>query len=99
MVQEAWLLMGKAQFYQSDFLAAISTFSYIKTHFDDNKDVCVEASLWEARSFAELGWYYEAEEALKRIDEKTFTHNTNEIFVLVKSDLLLKQGLLFTSLH
>ena len=93
MVQEAWLLMGKAQFYQSDFLAAISTFSYVKTHFDDNKDVCVEASLWEARSFAELGWYYEAEEALKRIDEKTFTHSTNEIFVLVKSDLLLKQGL------
>ncbi len=93
MVQEAWLLMGKAQFYQSDFLAAISTFSYVKIHFDDNKDVCVEASLWEARSFAELGWYYEAEEALKRIDEKTFTHNTNEIFVLVKSDLLLKQGL------
>lgn len=93
MVQEAWLLMGKAQFYQSDFLAAVSTFSYIKRHFDDNKDVCVEASLWEARSFAELGWYYEAEESLKRIDEKTFSHNTNEIFVLVKSDLLLKQGL------
>lgn len=93
MVQEAWLLMGKAQFYQSDFLAAISTFSYVKTHFQDNKDVCVEASLWQARAFAELGWYYEAEEALKRIDEKTFSHNTNEIFVLVKSDLLLKQGL------
>lgn len=92
MVQQAWLLMGKAQFYQSDFLAAVSTFSYIKRHFDDNKDVCVEASLWEARTFAELGWYYEAEESLKRIDEKTFTHHTNEIFVLVKSDLLLKQG-------
>ena len=93
MVQEAWLLMGKAQFYQSDLLAAVSTFSYIKHHFDDNKDVAVEASLWEARTFAELGWYYEAEEALKRIDEKTFSHRTNEIFVLVKSDLLLKQGL------
>ena len=93
MVQEAWLLMGKAQFYQSDFMAALSTFSYIKLHFDDNKEVCVEASLWEARTFAELGWYYEAEETLKRIDEKTFTHRTNEIFVLVKSDLLLKQGL------
>ena len=93
MVQEAWLLMGKAQFYQSDFMAALSTFSYIKQHFKDNKDVCVEASLWEARTFAELGWYYEAEESLKRIDEKTFSHETNEIFVLVKSDLLLKQGL------
>lgn len=93
MVQEAWLLMGKAQFYQSDFLAAVSTFSYIKRHYDDNKDVCVEASLWEARTFAELGWYYEAEESLKRIDEKTFSHYTNEIFVLVKSDLLLKQRL------
>lgn len=92
MVQEAWLLMGKAQFYQSDFLAAISTFSYIKRHFDDNKNVCVEASLWEARAYSELGWFYESEECLKRIDEKTFSHNTNKIFVLVKSDLLLKQG-------
>lgn len=91
MVQEAWLLMGKAQFYQSDFMAALSTFAYVKQHFDDNKDVCVEASLWEARTFAELGWFYEAEETLKRIDEKTFTYRTNEIFVLVKSDLLLKQ--------
>lgn len=93
MVQEAWLLMGKAQFYQSDFLAAVSTFAYVKRHFDDNQDVAVEAALWEARTFAELGWYYEAEESLKRIDEKTFTHRTNEIFVLVKSDLLLKQRL------
>ena len=91
MVQKAWLLMGKAQFYQSDFLAAISTFSYSKRHFKDNNDVCVEASLWEARTYAELGWYYEAEESLRRIDEKTFTYKTNEIFVLVKSDLLLKQ--------
>ena len=91
MVQRAWLLMGKAQFYQSDFLAAISTFSYSKRHFKDNNDVCVEASLWEARTYAELGWYYEAEESLRRIDEKTFTYKTNEIFVLVKSDLLLKQ--------
>ena len=93
MVQEAWLLMGKAQYYQSDFMAALSTFSYIKQHFKDNKDVCVEASLWEARTFTELGWYYEAEETLKRIDEKTFSHHTNEIFVLVKSNLLLRQGL------
>ena len=93
MVQKAWLLMGKAQFYQSDFLAAISTFSYSKRHFKDNNDVCVEASLWEARTYAELGWYYEAEESLRRIDEKTFTYKTNEIFVLVKSDLLLKQKL------
>ena len=91
MVQRAWLLMGKAQFYQSEFLAAISTFSYSKRHFKDNNDVCVEASLWEARTYAELGWYYEAEESLRRIDEKTFTYKTNEIFVLVKSDLLLKQ--------
>lgn len=93
MAQKAWLLMGKAQFYQSDFLAAISTFSYSKRHFKDNNDVCVEASLWEARTYAELGWYYEAEESLRRIDEKTFTYKTNEIFVLVKSDLLLKQKL------
>ena len=45
MVQEAWLLMGKAQFYKLDFLAANATFAYVIKHFKDNKDVCTEATL------------------------------------------------------
>ena len=91
MVQEAWLLMGKAQFYKLDFLAANATFSYITKHFKDNKDVFTEATLWTARAYAEMGWYYEAEDVLNKMNEKTFTPKTNQLFVCVKADLLLKQ--------
>ncbi|MBQ2026211.1 MAG: tetratricopeptide repeat protein [Paludibacteraceae bacterium] len=92
MVQEAWLLMGKAQFYQLDFVAANATFSYVSRHFDDNRDVATSAQLWNARSYAEMGWFYEAEEVLKRMDEKAFTPKTSQEYVLVMADLLLKQG-------
>lgn len=91
MVQEAWLLMGKAQFYKLDFTAAGSTFAYIARHFSDNKDVYTEAKLWSARSFSELQWYYEAEDVLNQMNEKTFSPKTNQQYVLVKADLLLKQ--------
>lgn len=91
MVQEAWLLMGKAQFYQLDFVAANATFAYVARHFDDNKDVAAQAQLWGARSYAEMGWFYEAEDLLKRMDEKSFTPQINKLYVRVMADLLLKQ--------
>ena len=91
-VQEAWLLMGIAQFYQLDFLAANATFTYVIRHFADNKDVFTKANLWMARSYAEMQWYYEAEDVLGKMNEKTFNAKTNAEFVLVKADLLLKQG-------
>lgn len=92
MVQEAWLLMGKAQFYQLDFVAANATFSYVARHFDDNRDVAAQAQLWNARSYAEMGWFYEAEEVLKRMDEKSFTPQISQEYVRIMADLLLKQG-------
>lgn len=91
MVQQAWLLMGKAQFYQLDFVAANATFAYVMRHFDDNKEVAAEAQLWAARSYAEMQWYYEAEDLLKRMDEKSFTPQISRIYVLVMADLLLKR--------
>lgn len=91
MVQEAWLLMGKAQFYQLDFVAANATLAYVVRHFDDNKAVAAEAQLWGARSYAEMGWYYEAEDLLKRMDEKSFTPQITQLYVRVMADLLLKQ--------
>lgn len=91
-VQEAWLLMGKAQFYQLDFAASAATFSYIIAHFSDNFDVCSEARLWLARSYYEQEWFYEAEDVLNKMNDKSFNQNTSKMFVTVKADLLLKEG-------
>ncbi|MCQ2350489.1 MAG: tetratricopeptide repeat protein [Paludibacteraceae bacterium] len=90
-VQEAWLLRGKALYYKLDFPAAEANFAYVAKHYTDNVDVCTEAKLWSAKGFSEQGWFYEAEDVLGRLSEKSFTNSTNKDYVLVKADLLLRQ--------
>lgn len=91
-VQEAWLLKGKALCYKLDYPAAEAHFGYVSKHFTDNVNVCTEAKLWAAAGYTEQGWYYEAEEILNRLSEKSFNSKTTKLFVLVKADLLIRQG-------
>lgn len=90
-VQEAWLLKGKALFYKEDYAASAATLAYASKHFPDNIGVATEAKLWEAKVYNEQGWYYEAEDILNRLTEKDFTPRTTTLFILVKTDLLLRQ--------
>lgn len=97
-VQEAWLLRGKSLYCLQDIIAAEAIFAYVTKHFKDNTEVSTEASLWAATGYAGQGWFYEAEEILNRLSEKSFTPKTTELYVLVKADLLLRQGKLEESL-
>ena len=56
-LKHAWLLMGKAQFQQGDFVAAASTFAYITRFYAPEPEVVVEARLWLARCYGELDWF------------------------------------------
>ncbi len=49
MIDDSWLLLGKAQFYQADFLAAVGTFTYAIRHYSSHNDIVSEAQLWLAR--------------------------------------------------
>lgn len=66
-LKNAWLLMGKAQFQQGDFLAAASTFGYITRFYDAEPEVTAEARVWLIRCDVALGWLYDAEDAAQRI--------------------------------
>ena len=92
MIDDAWLLQGKAEFYKTDFLAAAATFTYITRHFSSNKDVVSEAQIWLARSYAEMGWLYEAADILNRANKDGFSKKQNTFFAAVSADLLLKEG-------
>lgn len=91
MIDDSWLLMGKAQFYQTDFLGAVGTFTYIIKHFTYDTDIVSEAQIWLARSYAEMGWLYEAEDVLNKINQDGFSKKQNTFFAAVSADLLLKQ--------
>ena len=74
-LHNAWLMLGKGQYFNGDFMGAAATFMYISRHFTWLPDVVTEALLWQARSYAALDWTYEAENVLSHIKEKELTNS------------------------
>lgn len=68
-LKKVWLLMGRAQFQQGDFLAAASTFAYISRFYAPEPEVVAEARVWLARCYAQLDWHYDADDALQRVEK------------------------------
>ncbi len=68
-LHNAWLTMGKGQYLNGDFTGAASTFSYIAKNFSWLPQVVAEAKIWNALSYAALGWVYEAENAIRPVKE------------------------------
>lgn len=90
-LKNAWLLMGKAQFQQGDFLAAASTFAYITRFYAAEPDVANEARIWLARCYAESNWFYDAEDALRRVGNSPLSKRLQHERDLSTAGLLLRQ--------
>ena len=90
-LHNAWLMMGKAQYLNGDFLGAASTFFYIAKHFTWLPDVVTEARLWQARSYCALDWDYEAENILNLVKEKNLTNKSlRKLYNLVKASYFVR---------
>lgn len=80
-LHNAWLMMGRSQYFGGDFLGAASTFYYISKHFSWLPDVVNEAKLWQARSYLAMDWVYEAEDILTHIKpEKLENNNLRKLY-------------------
>lgn len=90
-VVRAWLLLGQAEFSKADFIGAVGTFTYITKHYATEPAAVTEARIWLARAYAEMQWYYEAEEVLGKINENDVPSELNGLFAATKADLLLKE--------
>ena len=92
-LHNAWLMLGKGQYFDGDFMGAAATFMYISRHFTWLPEVVTEAMLWQARCYAALDWTYEAENILNRIKEKDLTSKSlRELYALVEASYLMKAG-------
>ncbi len=60
----AWLLMGKSQFQQGLFEEAAATFSYMSRLYETQSAIKGIARAWQAKSYVELGWLYDAEDVI-----------------------------------
>lgn len=66
-LHNAWLMMGRSQYMNGDFLGAASTFFYTSKRFNWLPKTVTESKLWQARSYLAMGWDFEAENILTRI--------------------------------
>ena len=88
----AWMRLGEAEFHKGDFLGAVSTFNYIINHYKNDADIIAQCQLWIARAYAELGWQYEAEDMLNRVQIDALKRKHAKLYSAVKADVLLKGG-------
>lgn len=73
-LHNAWLMMGRAQYMNGDFMTAAATFHYITGHFKWLPDVVTEAKLWETQCYNALEWTTEAENIISRVKESDLTN-------------------------
>ncbi len=72
-LHNAWMMMGRSQYMNGDFLGAASTFYYVTRHFKWLTATVTEAALWQARSYVAMDWLFEAETILRRIKDTDLT--------------------------
>lgn len=90
-LHNAWLMMGRAQYLDGDFLKAATIFLYISRHFSWLPDVVTEARLWQARCYCAEGWTYEAGNVLNLVKEKDIHgKKLTHLYNLVNADYLLR---------
>ena len=91
-MSEVWMLLAQAEFHKADFLGAVGTFNYIARHFAEKSDLVLACQLWVIRAYAELGWIYEAEDLLGKLNQKSLRGDNVGLYAAVYADLLLKKN-------
>lgn len=90
-LHNAWMMMAKSQFHNGDFLEAASSFSYISRLYESQPEIAIPAKLWKARCYSELGWFYEADDILSKLNNASLPKNQTDWFSTVYADYLIKQ--------
>lgn len=90
-LNEAWMLLAKAEFHKGDFLGSVGTFIYISRFFANDKDLIAQCELWIARAYMEMGWIYEAEQVLLKFKQDNLKPKNLGLYASVNADLLCKK--------
>ena len=85
----AWIRLGEAEFHKGDFLGAVSTMNYVIRHYENDADMIAQCQLWIARAYAEMGWQYEAEDMLNRVQVDALSKRHARLYSAAKADVLL----------
>ncbi len=88
-----WMMMGRSQYMNGDFLGAASTFFYTSRRFNWLPATVTEARLWQARSYLAMDWLFEAETIITRIKPEELTNNENRrLYNMDFAEYYIKSG-------
>ncbi|MBY0245863.1 MAG: gliding motility protein [Sphingobacteriaceae bacterium] len=68
-VDDAYMLMGKVNFYQKNYFTAEAYFEYVAQNYKDNPDTYFVALIWKARAMMQLGEDKLAQNTLSTVEE------------------------------
>jgi len=91
-LKDAWMLLGKAEFHKAEFLNAIGTFMYIQRLYPEDGDLVARAQLWMVRAYTEMGWYFEAEDILRKVNQDAMLSSTIGLFAAANATLHLARS-------
>ncbi len=90
-IDDSYLLIGKAYFYQQNFVGAIDNFGYVIRKFPD-EDTKYEAQIWLVRSYTELERFAEASEVIQAIqNDDKFPKRLEKELAVATADYYMKQ--------
>ena len=87
----AWFLMGEAQFRKGEYMEAASTFAYIQRLYFSKPNLVARARLLEARCYAEMEWFYDAENLITEAQRDSFPTKLEPLKASVLGDIQLRQ--------
>ena len=90
-IDDSYLLMGKAYFYQHNFVGAIDNFGYVVRKYPD-EETKDEAQIWLIRSYSELERFAEASEVIQAIqNDEEFPKSLEKDLAVATADYYMKQ--------
>jgi tetratricopeptide (TPR) repeat protein len=90
-IDESYLLIGEAYFYQHNFMAAIDNFSFVVRKYPD-EETKYQAQIWLIRCFSELERYVEASEVIQAVqNEEEFPRKLEKDLAVATADYYKKQ--------
>lgn len=91
-LHNAWLLVGKSQFYNGDFMNAMATFSYMSRLYATEPLIRDEARLWQARSYVAMDWLHEGETLVAGLQTTQSLQRKSAIYDKTKAEIALALG-------
>lgn len=90
-IDDSYLLIGKAYFYQHNFGSAVENFSYILRKFPE-EEIRYEAMVWLIRSYSELERFTEAAELIMSLQtDKQFPKKLEKELARATADMYMKK--------